>query len=361
MNDKHHQSSQVDGRELPTDEQLSSLYKASLQGVNTNPDSDDALLALAQQKAKSIKASYRKNSLPFFGSEVSRGWTSAAAFSVVGICIWVTLQAPLDVFQESESTPPAWESSHVIDVLGVTEDMPSELSELAMLGREAQLMAEKNPNLQIEESKSSLAKQSLSPPVFSEQQIETEPPMRAPMAAVPQSRLNDKEIDEIQRRQKAEAVKAKRQAQLRKTVANDEMVQEKRRFVAPLLNQPASKEALLSSRPLRETQAASVMPDSVGTQLNAEEPLDNGSTIESSRLAQFDEYLKILKKLIEDESWSESRDLHQKLVEEYEEFSIPTEILEQLEALRKKVGDTDTEAISPGKAHLPSDLPSSSD
>lgn len=358
MTDKNHRSSEIDSHALPTDEQLSSLYEQSLQGINTNPETDRALMALAQQKAQSVRQGHRTSGAPFFGSDLLRSWTSAAAFGVMGICVWVTLQAPLDVFQEASNTAPEWESSHGVDTLSIEEEVSTVSSESPLMGHDAPLMAEQESNLEADEykptlSKPTLSKQTLSTPVGSELRVEESTTIGVPMTSVPQSLSSAEHSIEIQRLRKEEAIKAKRQAQQRKSVVRDEIVQEKRRSVSPLLSQPTSIETLPSARQLPEAQAEDVVSDVVETQSNADESMVLSPT--------FDENLTRLQKLIDDENWSESRDLLQQLIEEYEGISIPAEIIERFEDLQKKVGDTDNELKSPGKANLPSDLPSLSD
>ncbi len=104
MSDVNKSTFKVESHASPTDEQLSSLYRHSMGGVETESQSDELVLAQAQEKAQQLGASRRTRGVPFFGSESARSWSGVAALGVVVVCLWIVLQRPINPLQAPTGT-----------------------------------------------------------------------------------------------------------------------------------------------------------------------------------------------------------------------------------------------------------------
>lgn len=307
MNDQSKGASKVDKTNVPTDEQLSSLYQQSMQSVETRAETDQTLLLMAQAKAQSIKTTRQNPRIPFFGSEAFRGWTSAAAFSIVGIGLWVTLQAPTHVFQEPVEATSAWDSSQPIEELEVREQAPMMLDE---------------HSLELDQESFSQSRELyLSTPGIEES---TDNAFQEAM--------------EAQQRAKKAVLETNRRAQQQKSRApSAELVLKKRmaRGADPeLQRQPQAKAALPAGYESKEANLIGPSPESISIGAARDESASEDESSQVLRDKLFDQHLLRLRVLIDSEQWLQSKDLYQQLIDDYSEFEIPAEIVDGYEKLR---------------------------
>lgn len=299
-----------------TDSELSERYRRSMRSIETRTSSDQTVLALATAKADSMARENQASQTPFFGSERFRSWTSVTAFGVVGICLWVVLQAP----QESLAPEPAtavWQA----DSFG-TDDNESDASDV-----EARVLKIKVESVSAESLSSS-------DPQGSEYTRESSP-------AADQERLKT----QFRRAQTQAAVQKAVQKPIAKPAAD---------FTAPLRSVEGAVADPLSAPELksRGLEAGLTAPRSLNRaakikreSMAADEVMEtdiNRSSIDRRQV--FEEQLKVVRELIKAQRWQESIVVYEQLLEQYAEFEIPALITEQLESHRL---NTPAEMIEP--------------
>jgi hypothetical protein len=288
-----------------TDRELSERYHRSMRSIETRTSSDQAVLALATAKADSMARENQASKTPFFGSERFRSWTSATAFGVVGICLWVVLQAP----QESLAPEPAtavWQDSVGAD------DNESDTSDV-----EARVLKIKVESVSAESLSSS-------DPQGSEYTRESSP-------AADQERLKT----QFRRAQTQAAVQKAVQKPIAKPAVD---------FTAPLrsvegavadpLSAPELKSRGLEvglTAPRSLNRAAKIKRESMAADEVMETDINRSSI---DRRQVFEEQLKLVRELIKAQRWQESVVVYEQLLEQYAEFEIPALIAEQLESHR---------------------------
>lgn len=295
-----------------TDRELSERYRRSMRSIETRTSSDQTVLALATAKADSMARENQASKTPFFGSERFRSWTSATAFGVVGICLWVVLQAP----QESLAPEPAtavWQA----DSFGIDDN------EIDTSDVEARVLKMKVESVSAESLSSSA-------PQGSEYTRESSP-------AADQERL------------KTQFRRAQTQATVQKPIAKPTA-----EFTAPLSSVEGAVADPLSAPELksRGLEAGRIAPRSLNRSakikresMAADDVMEtdiNRSSID--RKQAFEEQLKVVRELIKAQRWQESVVVYEQLLEQYAEFEIPALIAEQLESHRL---NTPAEMIEP--------------
>jgi len=322
--------------EKMTDRDLSELYHHSMRSVETSSNIDKSILALASKKADSIQQKNSLSNIPFFGSEAFRGWTGAASFGVVGVCLWVVLQTPPDQFDSAEVPAALWESGDASAKSGEPEDYADDQSPLELPQRSSEPEIKDSSSLELESMESL--------------------PFSVP------SRRDQDVITGEQRRLKAEANRVQDQAAVKKRM--EEYSSNAADNTAPMENSPRLKSIVTKRRasesqqsgPLRHEMKRSVEPTPPAiVEMRSAAPsmwnYSSGSEAEESvgleaderhveellkvdRKQQFETQLKVLGEQIRLQRWDEALLMYEQLLEQYSDFEIPALILEQLEPHR---------------------------
>ncbi|MGH1372004.1 MAG: hypothetical protein ACRBBW_08220 [Cellvibrionaceae bacterium] len=343
MNDNTTKSSPDAHNSRPSDDEISSLYQRSVSDLTTRPESDDAVLLLAQEKARQLKARRQTGSIPFFGSEAFRGWNGLAAFGIAGVCLWLTLQLPPTVFEEPAELGSAWDLTQPLEevaeaeiVKQTSEASKEELSEAedhsVVFDREARpeaLTVESVLEYDVSENDSS--GDDFSGSDFGDSDFNNSDSNNSDFKerSLSESKARvDSDQSALDRQQKAkqEVLENRLRKQQQKSIATSaEMKLEKKRAL--------EADSARAQMPRRNATSASI-DESKPVSLE-ESALHSESALLSTRKLSFDKSVTRLELLIDEEQWKEAQELYLKLLEDYSEFEIPSEVVEKLQPLRE--------------------------